>query len=337
MSFWRYLFRRLALMVIVLLGVTVLTFFLSHVVPADPVVAYLGEHATEAQVEKMRRDLGLDKPLLDQYFIYMNGLLHGNLGISIRDQRPVLDDLKDYLPATVELATASILVAILLGIPAGVISAIYRNRWPDQVARTGSLVGVSLPVFYLGLLLLVIFYYKLGWFPGAGQLSPYTVAPPRLTGMVVLDALFTGNLPAFLDALHHLILPATVLGLNSAGIITRMTRASMLEVLNQDYVRTARAKGLSEWAVIIRHALRNAMIPTVTVIGLSYGSLLSGAVLTETIFSWPGIGRYATDSVTSLDIPAILGVTLVAALVYSIVNLVVDIVYAYLDPRIRYN
>lgn len=324
-------------MIFVLLGVTILTFFLSHVVPADPVAAYLGEHAPQAQVEALREKLGLNKPVVEQYLIYMRDLLHGDLGTSIRNNRPVMDDLKQYLPATVELSTAAILAAILIGIPTGVISAIYRDKWHDQAARGFSLLGVSLPVFYLGLLLLAIFYYKLDWLPGPGQLSPYVSPPVRWTGMVVVDSLLQGNLPAFLDSILHLILPAITLGFASGGNITRMTRASMLDVLNQDYIRTARAKGLAERVVILRHTLRNAMIPTVTIIGLSYGSLLSGAVLTETIFAWPGIGRYATDSVTSLDIPAILGVTLISALVYSLANLAVDIAYAYLDPRIRFD
>lgn len=335
--FWRYLIRRVLLMLVVLFGVTLMTFFLSHVVPADPVAAYLGEHAPESAVEKMRHDLGLDKPLPEQYVIYMKGLLHGDLGKSIRNNRPVVNDLLDYLPATIELSTAAILMAILIGIPTGVISAVYRNRWQDQTARGLSLVGVSLPVFYLGLVFLALFYLKLGWFPGRGQLSPFVAAPNRMTGMVVLDALIQGNIPAFVDALRHLFLPALTLGFASAGSITRMTRASMLEVMNQDYVRTAKAKGLARQVVIMRHALKNAMIPTTTIIGLAYGGLLSGAVLTETIFSWPGIGRYATDSVTNLDIPAILGVTLVSALIYSLANLAVDIAYAYLDPRIRFD
>jgi len=336
MSFLRFVARRLVLMIGVLIGVTVMTFFLSHVVPADPVAAYLGEHASEEAVAKMRHDLGLDKPLPEQYFIYMRNLIHGDLGVSIRNNRPVSDDLRDYLPATVELSTAAIIAAVIIGIPTGVISAVYRNRWEDQTARGFSLVGVSLPVFYLGLLILALFYYKLGWFPGRGQLSPFVSAPQRITGLLLVDSLLEGNMTAFVDAVRHLVLPAVCLGFASAGVITRMTRASMLEVLNQDYIRTARAKGLSERVVNMRHALRNAMIPTVTIIGLAYGSLLSGAVLTETIFSWPGIGRYATDSVTSLDIPAILGVTLVSAVIYSLANLAVDIAYAYLDPRIRY-
>lgn len=323
-------------MVLVLFGVTLVTFTLTHVVPVNPVLALVGDRAPQDVVDRVYHELGLDKPLPVQYVLYVRGLLHGELGVSIADQRPVAEDLARYLPATIELSTAAILVAILVGIPTGIVSAVYRNRWPDHLARVFALGGVSLPVFYTALLGLAIFYVALGWLPGPGQLSPYVTPPPRVTGMVVVDALLTGRWKAFWDGLYHLIMPATVLGWSSAGIIARMVRSSLLEVLNTDYVRTAWAKGLSGRAVVLRHALRNALIPTVTVIGLTYGSLLQGAVLTETIFAWPGVGRYATLSVISIDVPAVLGVTLVAALIYSFVNLVVDIVYAYLDPRIRY-
>ena len=336
MNLLRYLARRAGLTIFVLFGVTLITFVISHIVPADPVVAYLGDHAPPELVEKVRHQIGLDRPLPVQYVIYLRDLLHGNMGISIMDNRPVSRDLGQYLPATLELSTAAMIVAILIGVPTGVISALYKDAWPDQVARVFALGGSSLPVFYVALLLLGLFYARLGVLPGPGQLGIYTQPPPYLTGMVALDALVTGDWPALGDALRHLVLPALVLGYYSAGIITRMTRGSLLEVLRMDYVRTARAKGLAEPRVVLRHALRNALLPTVTVIGLAYGSLLSGAVLTETIFSWPGIGRYATNSVISVDIPAVLGVTLVVAIIYSGVNLLVDIVYAYLDPQIRY-
>lgn len=336
MTLLRYLARRAALTVFVVFGVTLITFVLSHVVPADPVIAYLGDHAPPDLVEKVRHELGLDKPLPVQYVLYLQGLLHGNLGVSIMDNRPVSRDLAQYLPATVELATAAMLVAVVIGVPTGIVSALYKDRWPDQLARVFALGGTSLPVFYVALLLLGLLYSKLGVLPGPGRLSIYTPPPPHITGMVTVDALLTGDWAALIDALRHLVLPAFVLGYYSAGLITRMTRGSLLEVLRQDYVRTARAKGVPERRVVLRHALRNALLPTVTVIGLTFGSLLSGAVLTETIFSWPGIGRYATNSVTNVDVPAVLGVTLVVALIYSVVNLVVDVLYAYLDPQIRY-
>jgi peptide/nickel transport system permease protein len=336
MNLLRFMARRAGLTVFVLFGITLMTFLISHVVPADPVVAYLGEHAPPDLVVKVRHQIGLDRPLPVQYAFYLRDLFHGNLGISIMDNRPVRQDLSQYLPATVELSTAAMLVAIVLGIPTGVVSALYKDRWPDQVARIFALGGTSLPIFYVALLLIGLLYSRLGILPGPGQLSVYTQSPPRITGMVAVDALLSGDWAVLGDALSHLILPAMVLGYYSAALITRMTRGSLLEVLRQDYVRTARAKGLAERRVVLGHALRNALLPTVTVIGLTYGGLLSGAVLTETIFSWPGLGRYATNSVISVDIPAVLGVTLVIAFIYSLANLLVDVLYAYLDPQIRY-
>ena len=336
MSLLNYLARRAGLTAFVLFGISLITFVLTHLIPADPVAAYLGEHAPPALVEKVRHEVGLDRPLPVQYVIYITGLLHGNLGVSIMDNRPVGQDLGEYLPATVELSAAALLVALLVGVPAGIISALYKDGWPDQVTRVLALGGVSLPIFYVALLLLGLLYSRLGIVPGPGQLGIYTQPPPHITGMVAVDALLTAHWAALGDALYHLVLPASILGYYNSGIITRITRGSLLEVLRQDYVRTARAKGIPEPAVVLRHALRNALLPTVTVIGLTFGGLLSGAVLTETIFSWPGIGRYATNSVTNVDVPAVLGVTLVAAIIYSAVNLIVDILYAYLDPQIRY-
>ena len=336
MSLLRYLARRAGLTLFVLFGVTLITFVLTHVVPADPVVAYLGDHAPPDLVVKVRHQLGLDRPLPEQYVIYLGGLLRGNLGVSIMDSRNVSTDLAQYLPATVELATCAMVLALLIGVPTGIVSAVYKDAWPDQLARVFALGGTSLPVFYVALLLLGLLYSRLGILPGPGQLSIYTVPPQRITGMVAVDALLGGNWAALGDAARHLVLPAFVLGYFTTGLIMRITRSSLLEVLRQDYVRTARAKGIWEPRVILRHALRNALLPTVTVVGLTFGDLLSGAVLTETIFSWPGIGRYATNSVTTVDVPAVLGVTLVAALIFSLFNLVVDVVYAYLDPQIRY-
>jgi len=336
MSLLRYLARRAGLTLFVLFGVTLITFVLTHVVPADPVVAYLGDHAPPDLVVKVRHQLGLDRPLPEQYVIYLGGLLRGNLGVSIMDSRNVSTDLAQYLPATVELATCAMALALLIGVPTGIVSAVYKDAWPDQLARVFALGGTSLPVFYVALLLLGLLYSRLGILPGPGQLSIYTVPPQHITGMVAVDALLGGNWAALGDAARHLVLPAFVLGYFTTGLIMRITRSSLLEVLRQDYVRTARAKGIWEPRVILRHALRNALLPTVTVVGLTFGDLLSGAVLTETIFSWPGIGRYATNSVTTVDVPAVLGVTLVAALIFSLFNLVVDVVYAYLDPQIRY-
>lgn len=321
---------------LVLLGVSVLTFFIAHVVPADPVLAALGEHARDEQIEAYRKAYGLDRPVPVQFVSYLGRLARGDLGISIRTRRPVADDLGEFLPATVELGGAAWLVALLLGIPAGILSAVYKDRAFDHLSRLGALIGASLPVFWLGLVLLGIFYYHLHWFPGPGRLDIVLSPPPLRSGLLLVDAALAGDGAALRNALGHLILPALTLGLFSTAVIARMTRSAMLEVLYQDYVRTARAKGLQERRVIALHALKNAMIPTLTIIGISFGSLLSGAVLTETIFAWPGLGRYATASAISLDFPAVMGVTLVVALLYTVMNLVVDLIYARLDPRVRY-
>ncbi|HEY3125506.1 MAG TPA: ABC transporter permease, partial [Candidatus Limnocylindria bacterium] len=246
------------------------------------------------------------------------------------------DDLADSFPATLELSFAALLISIVLGVPAGIWSAISRGRLPDLVVRVLSLAGGSLPVFWLGLIVIGLFYYQLGWFPGGGRIDTFVPPPPTRTGLYVLDSVLAGDLTALRSSLVHLVLPALTLGYFSTAVIARMTRSSMLEVLGQDYMRTARAKGLREPVIVLRHALRNALIPTVTIIGLTFGSLLSGAVLTETIFSWPGLGRYATASAVSLDFPAVLGVTLLAAVVYPVANLVVDVAYYWLDPRIQH-
>jgi peptide/nickel transport system permease protein len=323
-------------MVLVLLGVSVLTFFIAHVVPGDPVLVALGEHAREEQIVAYRRAYGLDRPVPVQYAVYLSRLIRGDLGISIRTRRPVLDDLREFLPATIELSGAAWLVALLLGIPAGILSAVFKDRIFDHLSRLGALIGASFPVFWLGLLLLGAFYYRLRWLPGPGRLDVVISPPPLRTGLLLVDAVLAGDGEALRNALRHLVLPALTLGLFSTAVIARMTRSAMLEVLYQDYIRTARAKGLREGRVVALHALKNAMIPTLTIIGISFGSLLSGAVLTETIFAWPGLGRYATASAISLDFPAVMGVTLVVAVVYTQVNLVVDLIYARLDPRVRY-
>jgi len=321
---------------LVLLGVSVLTFFIAHVVPADPVLVALGEHAREDQIQAYRRAYGLDRPVGVQYLIYIGRLLRGDLGISIRTRRPVADDLREFLPATVELGGTAWVIALLLGIPAGVLSAVYRDRIFDHLSRIGALMGASMPVFWLGLLLLGTFYYGLRWLPGPGRLDASAIPPPARTGLLLVDATLAGDRAAFSSALQHLVLPALTLGLFSTALIARMTRSAMLEVLYQDYIRTARAKGLAHARVVVRHALRNALVPTLTVVGLSFGNLLSGAVLTETIFAWPGLGRYATTSAISLDFPAVVGVALVTAVIYTTINLIIDLLYARLDPRVRY-
>jgi peptide/nickel transport system permease protein len=332
-----YILRRLLLVPPLLLGVTLVAFVLSHSVPADPVAAHLGQSAMlDPQiVAAFKREWGLDRPLHEQYLAYLDNLRHGNMGRSIVSKRPVEEDLAQYLPNTVLLATAAIIIAVVLGVPLGVISAVKRNAPIDHLVRAVSLIGVSMPVFWLALVSLFIFYYLLDWMPGPGMLDNRFVAPKSVTGILPIDALLAGDTGAFWNALHHLVLPALVLSSFSIGLIARVTRSSMLEILSQDYMRTARAKGLMERIVVTRHALRNALIPTITVIGLAYGNQLGGAVLTETIFSWPGIGRYAYQAASSLDFPAIMGVTMLIAAIYIGVNLIVDILYGVFDPRIR--
>jgi peptide/nickel transport system permease protein len=335
MRFVGFLLRRIVGIAFVMIGVSVITFAISHVVPADPAVAALGDHATDAQIAAFRAEYHLDRPLPEQYATYVVGILHGDLGKSIRTRRAVADDLADSFPATLELSFAALLISLLVGIPAGIWSAIYRGRLPDVIVRIAALAGGSLPVFWLGLIVIGLFYYQLGWLPGGGRLDTFMSPPPTRTGLYVVDSVIALDVDALRSSLIHLVLPALTLGYFSTAVIARMTRSSMLEVLGQDYMRTARAKGLAERLIVLRHGLRNALIPTVTVIGLTFGSLLSGAVLTETIFSWPGLGRYATASAISLDFPAVLGVTLLAAIVYPVANLAVDVAYYWLDPRIQ--
>jgi peptide/nickel transport system permease protein len=337
MTLYRYIARRVLLLFPMLVGITLLSFLLSHAVPADPVAANLGDQAAADPtiVAAFRHHWGLDQPLYRQYLIYLWNLVHGNMGISISTRQPVLLDLRQHLPATIEIAVAAMLLSLVTGIPLGMLAAVNRERPIDQAARVTSLVGVSTPVFWLGLVAIVVFYAHLGWAPAPGRLSPTITPPPFVTGFVLVDAILSRRWDAAADWLGHLVLPAVVLSSYSLGIITRMMRGSMLEVLGEDYVRTARAKGVTRWAVVVRHAARNALIPIITIVGLSFGGLLSGAVVTETVFSWPGLGLYAFSSATSLDFPAIMGSGIIVAGVYVLVNLVVDVAYAFFDPRIR--
>jgi peptide/nickel transport system permease protein len=337
MSILRYILRRALLAIPLLLGITLIAFAISQFVPADPVVANLGQSAMSdpAIVAAFRAEWGLDRPIHEQYLTYLGNLLQGDLGRSIKSRRPVVEDLRTYLPATIELATTATIIGTAVGIAFGVISAVRRNALIDIVVRTLSLVGVSLPVFWLALVALQVFYARLGWFPGPGRLDVGMDPPPRLTGLVTIDALVAGDWAALRSGLRHLMLPAIVLSAFTTGLVTRVTRSAMLEVLGLEYIRTAYAKGLQERLVVLRHALRNALIPVITVIGFSYGNLLAGTVLTETIFAWPGIGWYAYRASTSLDFPAIMGVSMLIALIFVITNLVVDVLYFILDPRLR--
>jgi len=334
-----YIARRLGLAAVAMIGLTVITFVVSHAVPADPIVANLGQQASQRPeiVAAFRAKWGLDRPLHVQYLTFLGGLVRGDFGVSINTRRAVTRDLKQFLPATVELSTAAIIFAVVVGLPLGVLSALYRDSPIDHLARLVSLVGVSIPISWLATVSLVVFYAALSLAPGPGRLGPQVPMPPGLTGFYVIDSLLTGHFATMRSALAHLVLPALVLSSSVMGLVTRVTRSSMLEVLSNDFMRTARAKGLAERTVVVRHALRNALIPTVTILGLAYGSLLSGAVMTETIFAWPGLGRYAFEAAISNDFPSIMGVTFVIALMYVLANLAVDLAYGVLDPQIRYS
>jgi peptide/nickel transport system permease protein len=333
---WAYLVRRLLLASIAIFGVLVIVFVLSHVIPGDPVVAILGGQAREEVINEVRSRWGLDRPLYEQFFRFVGRLARGDLGMSLATNRPVAVDLKAFFPATIELATTAIVIGAGAGLAVGIVSAVAHGKWVDHVVRFLSLIGLSMPVFWLGLVLLLLLYARLGWLPGPGQLDIFVSRPPAVTGLLTVDALLARDFMALRNALGHLILPAVVLGSHALVGIARITRASMLEVLGQDYVKVARAKGLAERTVILRHALKNALLPIITVIGIYYGGLLEGAVLTETVFAWPGLGRYATSAMLSQDFAAIMGVTLLIALIFSLANLIVDLAYGLLNPKIRY-
>lgn len=337
MSLHVYIVRRILFAIPLLLGITVVAFLIANAIPADPINANLPQNALNDPelVQAFRERWGLDEPPLQQYLTYLGNLLQGDLGVSIKTRNPILEDIQQFLPATIELATFAIIVGLAMGITFGIISAIWRNSPLDYLVRIFALVGVSFPVFLLALIALAVFHAQLGWTAGPGRLGFLVRDPPTVTGWFTIDSLLAGEWGTFRNAVSHLVLPSLVLGSYVSGIIARITRSSLLEVLDSDYIRTARAKGLREPFVIRRHALSNALIPVVTIIGLLYGSLMTGAVLTESIFAWPGIGRYAFRASTSQDFPAIMGVSMLIALIYIGVNFIVDILYYFLDPRIR--
>jgi peptide/nickel transport system permease protein len=337
MNLLTHVLRRVLLMIPMLVGVTLLIFIVTHIVPVNPLAIILPEKALSDPlvVKAATIKWGLDKPLYMQYLVYVENLMKGDLGTSFKTRNPVTQDLGDFLPATVELSIASFIFAVLIGLPLGVISALKSGKIVDHVTRAIALLGASMPPFWSGLVLLYVFYYKLTIFPGPGRIDSRMPSPQHVTGLFLIDSLATHNMPAFWSSLQHLLLPAIVLGWFTLAIVARITRSSMLEVMQMDYIRTARAKGLAERVVVIIHALRNASIPLVTILGLAFAGLMSGAIMTETIFSWPGIGRYAVQAATNLDFPAISGVTLLIAVLFMLANLVVDIVYTVIDPRIR--
>lgn len=337
MQIWGFIVRRILYLIPVLIGVTLITFALSHLVPGDPARLIVGQRASEETLERVREELGLNKPVPVQYISYMKDLARGNLGTSIRSQRPVIQDLRERFPASFELTSLALLFCLIVAVPLGVVCAVKRNKPVDHMIRVFALFGVSMPVFWWGLILLLLFYVILGWLPGPGRIALDIAAPAGPTGMYLLDSLIAGDWQAFGSALSHIILPAFCLSYVYLAIMTRMVRSSMLEVLNQEYIRTARANGLSEWAIVVRHGLRNALVPTVTILGLSFGELIGGAILTEAIFAWPGLGSYLVESIGFLDFPSIMGFTILICVIYVMVNLLVDIAYGLLDPQIRWN
>lgn len=331
----RYIARRLAQLIPVLLGVSVLVFLGMHLVPGDVAQLLLGEKGSEADLARIRHQLGLDRPLYVQYGRFLAGAVRGDFGASIRTRQPVIWEIGQALPLTLELSFAALLFAVVVGLAVGVVAARRPHGPVDTTAMVGVLVGVSMPVFWTGILLLLVFGGVLGWLPLGGMVDE-GMTFRRITGLPLLDGLLTGNLALVESNLRHLVLPAVALGATSMATIARMSRSTMLEVLGLDYVRTARAKGVAEPRVVRSHALRNALLPIVTLIGLQLGLLLSGAVLTETIFALPGLGRLAITSVLARDYPVVQGVVLIAATIFVLANLAVDVLYAYLDPRIRY-
>jgi peptide/nickel transport system permease protein len=331
----QYVIRRLLLVFPVIIGVTFLTFGML-LATGDPTSALAGQHASPALRAAIREELGLDDPLPVQYGRFLWRLLQGDFGRSIMTRSPVQSELKQFFPATIELSMVAMFLAVLVGIPLGILAGHRHNSFVDLGTTFGALVGVSMPIFWLGLMLLWFFGLKLNWFPTTGRIDQ-DVNLQGITNLYILDSLLTGNIPAFASALHHIALPALALATIPTAFIARITRSAMIDVLGMDYIRTARAKGLVERIVVIKHAFKNAMLPVVTVVGLQTGSLLAGAILTETIFAWPGMGRWIVNAIVARNFPVVQIGVLVFALIFIVANLLVDISYGWLDPRVRYD
>lgn len=331
-----YLARRLVLIVVVLVGLSILTFTITRVVPADPVRLAAGPRASDQQIEQLRQQYGYDKPLVEQYIRYMDGLLHGDLGRSVVKRNEVGPQMRRFFPATLELVLAALLIAAVFGVPLGLISAVYRDRWPDQVARFLSLGGVSLPSFWLAIILQIRIAFEVGWIPVSGRYDRLAVPPETITGLYTVDSLLTLDGDALRMSLRYLMLPALCLSFGALATVARTVRADALEVLETDYIRTARAIGIPENALILKYTLKNASLNMLTQIGLFFGYTITGSVLVENIFSWPGIGHYAVDAALTKDYVPLMGVTLLVGLAIVVVNLITDMLYAVLDPRIRY-
>jgi len=328
--------RFLVVILLTYLGLLAVTFFIGRVIPIDPVLAIVGDRAPEHVIARVREELGLNKPLWEQFFIYITKVLHGDFGTSVLTSNPVMQDIRRTFPATFELATLGIIIGAGIGVPLGVWAAVRRGGVVDHIVRVMGLIGYSIPIFWLGLMALVVFYAHLGWVAGPGRIDVvYEYTLVHVTGFLLFDTARAGEWQAFGNALSHVILPASLLGYFSLAYISRMTRSFMLNELAQEYVVAARAKGLSESRIIWRHALRNAMVPLVTVIALSYGGLLEGSVLTETVFAWPGLGLYLTNSLQNADMNAVLGATIVVGSIFIGLNLLADLLYQMLDPRTR--
>lgn len=334
---FQFIIKRLSLVIPTFIGITLLTFTLIHLIPGDPIEVMAGERGVSPERHaQLSAQLGLDQPLYIQYFRYLNGVFHGDLGTSLITKESVVSEFLTLFPATVELALCATLFAILVGLPAGIIAAIRRGTVLDHSVMTVSLTGYSMPIFWWALLLMLVFSVNLGWTPVSGRIDVvYWI--DDITGFMLIDTFLSGEEGAFRSAIAHLILPSIVLGTIPMAVIARMTRSSMLEILNEDYIRTARSKGIAPWRVIMVHALRNALIPIITVIGLQIGILLSGAILTETVFAWPGIGKWLIESIGRRDYPVVQGGILIIATIIIIVNLLVDIAYGIVNPRIRHS
>lgn len=328
--------RTLSMILVTMLGLLLVTFVIGRIMPIDPVISVVGERASKAVYDAAYQDMGLDKPLLVQFFIYISDVVRGDFGQSLLNSRPVVDDIKRVFPATLELATLGTLIGVIIGVPLGVIGAVKRDTWIDQLSRVIALVGYSMPIFWLGLVGLLVFYGILGWVGGPGRVGIFYVdLVPVVTGMILVDSALDGQWDVFRDAVSHIVLPASILGYYSLAYISRMTRSFMLEQLSSEYITTARVKGLSEFTVVTKHAFGNIKVQLITVIALSYASLLEGSVLTEIIFAWPGIGSYITTALLSADMNAVLGGTVVVGLVFVCLNVFSDLLYAFFDPRAK--
>jgi peptide/nickel transport system permease protein len=333
----QYILKRLLLIIPIFFVVSSITFVVVRIIPANPLIIWVGPKATAEQIARARIELGLDKPLYEQYFIYVAGIFRGNFGVSFISHRPVIVDLTVFIPASLELIIAAMIIGVIIGFPLGVISAKKKDKIEDHLSRLTAIAGVSLPTFFIGMLLQLLFFRYIGLLPAGGRLSASIEASypvTRITGFYLIDSLVTGNLVAFQDTLVHMILPAFTLALYPIGLVVRMTRTCMLEVLSEDYIKAARAHGIPERTILYTYALKNAVIPSLTTLVLSFGYSLTGTFLVELIFNWPGLGLYTSQAILAMDYAAIAGVTLLVTLFYVIANLSVDVIQAYLDPRV---